>query len=81
VDLATLDPERLVMVPDSLGVRRVEEAVDLPVWIVEQLDLGDAEFVALAVFCILSQLINRLSRQFQLGMKVHESRQSDLQGR
>ena len=81
VHFAALNSERLVVVPDGLGVGRVEQAVHLPIVIVEQLDLCHAEFVALPIFCILSELIDRNSWQLQLGMKIHESRQSDLQGR
>jgi hypothetical protein len=61
--LAALDTQRRVVVPDSIRIGRVEQAVNLPIWVVEELDLADAEFIACAVLCILSQLIDRLGWQ------------------
>jgi hypothetical protein len=79
--IAALDAERLVVVPDCLGVGRVEQAVNLPVWIVEKLHLADAELVAFPIFCILRQLLDCFRRQFQFGVKIHEAWQLGLQGR
>jgi hypothetical protein len=81
VHVAALDSERRMVVPDSLGIRRVEKAVHPTIRVVEQLDLADAELVSLPVFCILSELLDRLRRQPELGMKIHESRHQDLQVR
>ena len=48
--LAALDSERFVMVSDSVGFGAGEQAVHLPIGVVEQLDLCHAKFVALPVF-------------------------------
>ena len=79
--VAALDSERRMVVPDSIGIGRVEKAVNLTLRVVEQLDLADAELVARPVLCILGELLDRLRRQLQLGMKIHELRHFGLQVR
>jgi hypothetical protein len=72
VYVTTGDPESLVVVPDGLGIRRLEQAVHLAVRIVEQLDLANAEFVELLFLRILSDLLDRLIRKLQIVVKIHE---------
>lgn len=66
MDLAAVDPEGRVVLPHRLGVRRLEQAVDLAVGIVEQFRLAHSKPVRLLSFRLLGYLLDRLGRQVQL---------------
>jgi hypothetical protein len=70
--LATRNTQRGVVAADGLGVRRLEQAVDLAVGIVEKLNLTNAELVGLLVLGLLSYLLNGLVRQLQIFVVIHK---------
>jgi hypothetical protein len=72
VDIPARDAQGLVMAVDRLGVRRLQQAVDLPVRIVVQLDLPDAELVDLRDLGVLGELLDRIVGQREVVVEVHE---------
>ena len=63
------------MLADGLLVGPLEKAVDLPVGVVEELHLPHPELVGGALPGALRDLVDRLPRQLQVVVKVHEPRQ------
>jgi hypothetical protein len=57
---------RGVVAADGVLVRPFQQAVHLPVGVVVQLDLADAELVGLAITRIGGDLLDRLGRQLQV---------------
>jgi hypothetical protein len=74
VHFAARHAESLVMFADRVLVRTFEQAVDLAVGIVVQLDLPHAELVGRAFPCSLRDLLNSFSRKFEVIVEIHESR-------
>ena len=66
--------ERRVMLTDGFLVRPLKQAVDLPISVVEQLDLSHPELVGHAVSGSLRDLVDRLLRQLEVVVEVHEPR-------
>lgn len=65
--------QRCVMPADRIFVRCLQEAVDLAVRVVIQLDLPYAELIANAVPCSLGYLLDGLRRELQVVVVIHES--------
>jgi len=70
--LATRNTQRGVVTADGLGVGRLQQAVDLPVGIVEELNLTNAKLVGLLILGLLGYLLNGLVRQLQIFMEIHK---------
>src|SRR3984885_5924549 len=64
--------EGLMMVADGLLVRSFQEAIDLAVGVVVELNLPHAELVGGAVPRSLGYLVDGILRQLQILMEVHE---------
>ena len=72
VHLAAGDADRLVVLADRVLVRALQQAVDLPVGVVLQLDLPDAELVGRAVPRALGDLLDGVGGQLQILVEIHE---------
>jgi hypothetical protein len=66
------DAERRVMVADRLLARALQEAVNLAVGVVIELDLPHAELVGSPVPRSLGYLVDGFLRQLQILVKIHE---------
>src|ERR1700735_2848509 len=73
VHVAAGHAEGGVVLADGVLVRRVEQAVRLPVGVVVQLDLADAEPVGAGAAGVLGDLREGLGGQLQVLVEVHES--------
>jgi len=71
--VTTGDPKGFMVLPHRFCVRCLEEAIDLTTRIVKELDLTNAELVGLLVLCVLGDLLDRLIRELQIFVKIHES--------
>jgi hypothetical protein len=74
VYIAAGHPERRVVRADGLFIRPLEQAVNLAVGVVVQLDLADSELICPGVAGVVSDLRDRLRGQFEVRMEVHELR-------
>jgi hypothetical protein len=72
VYVAAGDPERFMMVANGLGVGSLEEAVDVAIGIVIQLNLTYAELVSFSVPGVRRDLVDSLCRELQVVVEVHE---------
>jgi len=74
VDLAARDTDRLVVPADGVLVRALQEAINLAVRVVVELDLPDAELVGGARPCPLRDLVDVFRRKLQVIVEIHEPR-------
>src|SRR5215470_2564627 len=72
VDGPAVDAERGVVLADRVFVGPVEQAVHLAVGVVVQLDLPDAELVRPLVAGVVGDLRDRLWRQLEVCVEIHE---------
>jgi hypothetical protein len=72
VNVTARNVESGVVVPDSLFVRTLEQAVDLAIAVVKQLDLANAERVDITVASTFTDSIDRFLGQLQVVVKIHE---------
>jgi hypothetical protein len=73
VHIATGQPERGVVLPDGLLVRPFEQAVNLAVGVVVQLDLMHAEIVGPLMAGIVGDLRDGLGGQLQIAARITPS--------
>jgi hypothetical protein len=73
MDVAAWNAKGGVVMSDGVCVRRVKEAVDLAVGVLEQFDLAHTKLVGLLCLGISGDLINRLGWKLQIVMKIHVS--------
>ena len=66
---AAVHAEGSVVIAHGLLTWRVQEAVHLPVGVMEQLHLPDAELIGLAGMRTCRDAVNGVLRQFQVGRK------------
>ena len=73
--VAARNVQRCMMPANSLLVRAVQQAVDLAVAVVEQLNLPHSELINSAVPGPLGYVFDGLRRKLQVIVVIHESRQ------
>jgi len=70
--LATWDSNGLMVLPHCFSVRCLKQAVHLAVRIVKKLYLANTKLVRLLLLRILRDLLDRLIRELQIIVKIHE---------
>src|SRR5580658_9470853 len=70
--VAARDSQSGVVTADGIRIGRLEQAVDLPFGVVEQLDLSDTELVGLGVLGVLGDLLDGGVGQLEVVVEIHE---------